>query len=415
MIDPNSATSRDHLRQLGVLIAVSGVDMLGFAMVLPILPFYAQHLGASSVEIGLIISSYSIAQLLSAPFWGRVSDRFGRRPALLIGLTGSALAYVVFAFAGHLWLLFLSRFVQGAGGGTTGVAQAYVTDTVKPSERAKALGWLSAATSAGIAIGPIISSYSAHLGQQWPGLIAAGICVVNLYFAWRWLPETHTEERRAAAKPNKRPVWQGAADVVRHPSSPVSRMVWIYGVGMLAFSFLTAILPLWLGAEMFIRGAPVNEKSIGPVFTYIAGLSFVIRVLLLGPIVRRFGELGTIRLGCLALIVGFGLFPFQHQWPNLLVVMALVPLGAALIFPSTTALMSRFSPKESVGETMGVAQMFSGMARVIAPIISTALFQLYTHTTPFLVAASLVVLASFLVLRLDPEMAAPPPPTPAPI
>lgn len=413
MTEPSTPTSRDHLRQLGVLIAVSGVDMLGFAMVLPILPFYAQHLGATSVQIGLIISSYSVAQILSAPFWGRVSDRYGRRPALLIGLTGSAIAYVVFAFAGQLWLLFLSRFVQGAGGGTTGVAQAYVTDTVTPADRAKALGWLSAATSAGIAIGPIISSYSAHLGQEAPGLIAAGICLVNLYFAWRWLPETHTEERRAAAAPNKRPVWEGALDVVRHPSRAVSRMVWIYGVGMLAFSFLTAILPIWLGAEMTIKGLPVNERSIGPVFTYIAGLSFLIRVVLLGPIVKRFGELGTIRLGCVALIVGFGLYPYQHHWPNLLAVMALVPLGAALIFPSTTALMSRFSPKASVGETMGVAQMFAGLARVIAPIISTALFQLYTHTTPFLVAAGLVVLASVLVLRVDAETAAPPTPATA--
>lgn len=400
MTDSVPSTSRDQFKRLSVLIAVNAVDMLGFAMVLPILPFYAQDLGASPLAIGLIISSYSIAQLISAPFWGRVSDRYGRRPALLIGLGASAVAYVVFAFAGSLWLLFLSRFVQGAGGGTTGVAQAYVTDTVKASERAKALGWLSAATSAGIAIGPIISSYSAHLGQQWPGLIAAAICLVNFGFAWGWLPETHTEAIRAVAKPNKRPVWQGALDVARHPSRPVSRMVWIYAVGMLAFSFLTAILPIWLGAEM-----GVTETSIGWVFTYIAGLSFLIRVVALGPIVKRFGELGTIRLGCIALIVGFVLYPFQHSWPMLLVVMAFVPLGAALIFPSTTSLMSRFSPKESVGETMGVAQMFAGAARVIAPIISTGLFQLYTHGTPFFVAAGLVVLASMLVVRVDPNSA----------
>jgi multidrug resistance protein len=186
------SSSRDQFKRLSVLIAVIAVDMLGFAMVLPILAFYAQDLGATPLQIGLIISSYSIAQLISAPFWGRVSDRYGRRPALLIGLFASAVAYLVFAYAGTLWLIFLSRFVQGAGGGTTGVAQAYVTDTVKPNERAKALGWLSAATSAGIAIGPIISSYSAHMGREWPGLIAAMICIVNFGFAWRWLPETHT-------------------------------------------------------------------------------------------------------------------------------------------------------------------------------------------------------------------------------
>jgi MFS family permease len=409
MTDSSSTTSRDHFRQLFVLIAVNAVDMLGFAMVLPILPFYAQELGASPFAIGVIIASYSIAQLLSAPFWGRVSDRYGRRPALLIGLAASAAAYVVFAFAGSLWLLFLSRFVQGAGGGTTGVAQAYVTDTVRPNERAKALGWLSAATSAGIAIGPIISSYASHFGTHLPGLVAAGICAVNLFFAWRWLPETRSEEVRAKQAPNRKPVWSATFDVVRHPGAPVSRMIWIYGVGMLAFSFLTAILPIWLGVEM-----GVTAMTIGPVFTYIAGLSFLIRVVALGPIVKRFGELGTIRLGCLSLIVGFVTYPFQHSWATLLPVMALVPLGAALIFPSTTALMSRFSAKETVGETMGVAQMFAGMARVIAPLMSTFLFQAYTHGTPFFVAAALVVAASFLVLKVDPDAGAPQS-TPAPV
>ncbi|HET7040857.1 MAG TPA: MFS transporter, partial [Gemmatimonadales bacterium] len=324
------APANDHLRRLGVLIAVNTVDQMGFAMVFPILPFYAERMGATPLAIGLIIASYSVAQLISAPLWGRVSDRYGRRPALLIGLLGSMMAYVVFAFAGSLWLLFLSRFVQGAGGGTTGVAQAYVSDTVRPSERAKALGWLSAATGAGIAVGPIISSYSSRLGPQYPGLIAAAICLVNLYFAWRWLPETNTEAVRAVAKPQKRPVWQGAADVVRHPSAPVSRMIWIYGMGMLAFAFLTAILPLWLGAEMTIHGQPINEKNIGPIYTYIATLSFLIRIVLLGPAVARFGEVGTIRLGCIALIVGLVVYPFQHTWLGLLPVMALVPLGAAL-------------------------------------------------------------------------------------
>lgn len=343
-----------------------------------------------------------------------MSDRYGRRPALVFGLAGSALAYIVFAFSNQLWLLFLSRAIQGAGGGTTGVAQAYVTDTVRPNERAKALGWLSAATGAGIALGPLISSGSVHLGTQYPGLIAAGICLVNLVFAWFWLPESHTEARRAANTAPKRAVWLGLVEVLRRPGAPVSRMIWIYGVGMLAFTLLTAILPIWLGAEMTIGGTPVNEKNIWPVFMYIAGLSFLIRVTILGVIVKRFGELGTIRLGCFALISGFLLYPFQHSWLGLVPVMAFVPLGAALIFPSTTALMSRFSPKEIVGETMGVAQTFAGAARIIAPLLSTYLFQRYTHSTPFFAAAVLVVLASFLVLKVDPESAAPQA-TPAPV
>jgi len=200
-------------RRLAVLIAVNFVDMVGFMIVLPLLPFYALDLQATPELVGLLIAAFSIAQLIAAPFWGRVSDRYGRRPALLIGLTASAIAYVVFGFAESLWLLFLSRLVQGAGGGTTGVAQAYVADTMPPRERAKALGWLSAATSAGVAFGPVIGSFAAHLGKAAPGLIAAALCLVNVAFAWRWLPESRLRE--AGPPPLRRPDRAGRRPVPR--------------------------------------------------------------------------------------------------------------------------------------------------------------------------------------------------------
>src|SRR3989440_8606708 len=177
------------MRRMAVLMAVAFVDMIGLMLVLPLLPLYALHLHASATTIGFLTAAFPVAQLLASRVWGRVSDRYGRRPALLVGLTASTLAYVVFGLAGSLWLLFVSRFVQGLGGGTTGVAQAYVADTMAPQERAKALGWLSAATSAGVIIGPAIGSLAAGFGQAGPGLLAASLCIVNVVFAWRWLPE----------------------------------------------------------------------------------------------------------------------------------------------------------------------------------------------------------------------------------
>ena len=153
MAEPSRTSSpgtRDQLRQLWVLMITSCVDMIGFAIVLPLMPFYALKFKATPEQIGLLVASFSIAQLVFSPFWGRVSDRYGRRPALLIGLSASAIAYIVFAFSGTLWLLFLSRLIQGAGGGTTGVVHAYVGDTIKASDRAKALGWLSAASALGV-------------------------------------------------------------------------------------------------------------------------------------------------------------------------------------------------------------------------------------------------------------------------
>src|ERR671923_423345 len=177
------------MKRMSVLMAVAFVDMIGLMMVIPLLPLYAKRLDASASLIGVLSASFPVAQLASSPVWGRVSDRYGRRPALLVGLTASAIAYVIFGFAGTLWGLFVSRFVQGLGGGTTGVAQAYVADTMAPHERAKALGWLSAATSLGVIVGPALGSIAAGWGAAGPGLLAAGLCIVNAGFAWKWLPE----------------------------------------------------------------------------------------------------------------------------------------------------------------------------------------------------------------------------------
>ena len=176
-----------------VLMITAFVDMVGVLAVIPLLPYYALRFGANGLVIGLLVSAFSVAQLLSAPLWGRVSDRYGRRPALLAGLTASVIAYIVFGFANSIWLLFLSRLVQGAGGGTVSVIQAYVADATKPEDRAKALGWLSAATNLGVAIGPVFGSLSRGISTEAPGLFAAGLCVLNILFAFRFLPESHEE------------------------------------------------------------------------------------------------------------------------------------------------------------------------------------------------------------------------------
>ncbi len=389
---PNGSGAK--FRRLAVLIAVNFVDMIGFMIVLPLLPFYALDLRASPEIIGWLIASFSIAQLLSAPVWGRVSDRYGRRPALLIGLSASAVAYAVFGFAESIWLLFLSRLVQGAGGGTTGVAQAYVADTMAPADRARALGWLSAATSAGVTLGPAIGSFAARFGQEAPGLVAAALCLVNIAFAWRWLPESRPREEGA---PRVRPpIWFTAWSALRHPGTGLARLLWIYGIGMLAFSAMTSILALYLGAEFGL-----DETTIGPIFTYIGILSFVMRSLLLGPIVDRLGEPWTMRLGTLLLVVGLVLYPLPRDLWTLAIVIPLVPIGTALLFPSTTSLMSRHSDPRELGATMGVAQTFAGLARVAAPLLATAAFQRLGHGWPFYLAGSCVAIVGILALQVQ--------------
>ncbi len=392
---PGKLGQSEEFRSISVLIAVNFVDMIGFMLILPLLPFYALKLQATPSQVGWIIAAFSIAQLISAPLWGRVSDRYGRRPALLIGLLSAAAAYVVFAFSDSLWLLFLSRFIQGAGGGTTGVAQAYVADTVKTSERAKALGWLSSATSAGVVVGPLIGSAADTLGHAAPGLIAASLCIINAVFMWKWLPESRVVHDGPPAPP--RSIWRPAWEVVRHPERPVSQLVWIYGGGMLAFSSLTATMPLFLAAEFNL-----TARTFGLVLTYVGLLSVILRVVMLGPVVARLGERWTMRLGCFALIAGLAFYPLvPNFWLLLIFVVPLVPIGTALLFPSTTSLISARADRRELGVTMGVAQTFAGVARVVAPIAATRVFQDLGHGWPFYLASSLVCLVAYLSFRVN--------------
>jgi len=391
-----------QFQRLSVLIAVAFIDMIGLMMVIPILTFVATDLGASPTMLGLLISAFAIAQLLSAPFWGRVSDRYGRRPALLIGLTASMLAYVVFGLAHTLWLLLLSRFVQGAGGGTTGVLNAYVADTIEPADRAKALGWLSAATSAGVSIGPVVGSAASHYGYAAPGFFAALLCAVNAFFAWRWLPES---KPKSSQPTNRRPVWHAAFEVLRHPTGAVPAFIWIYAGGMLAFTCLTGVLTLFLKDEF-----AVTAKTIGYFFSYVGILSVVIRALLLGPAVKYLGELRGMRVGVILLIIGLLLYPVAGSVWQLALIIPLVPMGTALLFPTTTSLMSRYSNPGEIGVTMGVAQTYGGIARVVAPLLATFVYQHFGHPAPFIVAALLVALVGLIAVRL--ELAPIPAPTP---
>lgn len=386
-------TKQQQFNQLGVLIGLNFIDMLGSLMVIPLLPFYALRLNATPVMVGWLIASFSIAQLVAAPVWGRVSDRYGRRPALIIGLLASAVAFLVFGMATSLWVLFLSRVVQGLGGGTTGVAQAYVSDTVEREHRARALGWLSAATNAGVSIGPAIGSLAARLGREAPGYFASALCGLNVIAAWFWLPESRPPEARKAPIKRK-PVWDAALTVLANPGGTAERLIWIYGVGMLAFSLLTSILALWLNARF-----GVNEKTIGYFFVYYGVLSFVMRSVFLGPVVDRIGEIGALRVGTILLAVGMLLYPLVPNVWMMIVVIPFVPIGTALMFPAVTSLLSHSVDAAELGTMMGVAQTFSGIARVVAPIGGTIAFQWLGISAPFILGGCIVILVSWVTFR----------------
>src|SRR5439155_13883937 len=318
--------------KLFVLMITAFVDMVGLLMIIPLLPFYAKDLGANGFIVGLLVSSFAIAQLITAPVWGRFSDRYGRRPALLVGLTASAIAYVVFAYANALWLLFLSRLVQGAGGGTVSVIQAYVADALKPEDRARGLGWLSAATNAGVALGPVLGTVTVGMGRHGPGLSAAALCLVNVIFAALFLAESRDMIEARAHKHVPGRSRDAVLHVITHSNEPAPRLIWIYAIAIGAFQGVTAILALFLAARF-----GVTERTIGFFFMYIGVIAVVSRAVILGWAVDRFGEARLSRFGSMLLAIGLAALPFMHRLGDPAAFAAhlggLLPVAAVAVLP----------------------------------------------------------------------------------
>lgn len=402
------------MKRLGALLAVAFVDMIGLMMILPLLPLYAQSLGAAPLAIGLLTAAFPVAQLASSPVWGRVSDRYGRRPALLIGLAASAVAYTIFAFADALWLLFLCRFAQGLGGGTTGVAQAYVADSVPPADRAKALGWLSAATSAGVIVGPGLSSLAHNLGPAAPGLVAAGLVLLNILYAWRWLPEsrptkfTGEHEGAALARP-PRSIMQAVLEVVKHPARPVPFLILIYAVAMLPYNGTPPVFSLYLSQRF-----GVTANQIGYFFIVFGAIGVIMRAAPVGWVNARLGEARTMRFGAALLAVGYLLLPFATSLAQFVAAQMLVPLGTALLFPANSALVSHKADRREYGLTLGVQQTFRGVAAIVGPVWAGWSYQVLGPTVPFLLFSGVLVVVLLLALRVrDETPAAAPAVTPA--
>jgi multidrug resistance protein len=404
------------MKRVAVLMLVAFVDMMGLMIIWPLLPLYAQNLGATATTVGLLAASFPVAQLVSSPVWGYVSDRYGRRPALLVGLGASAIAYVVFGFAHTVWLLFASRFVQGLGGGTTGVVQAYVADTMLPRERAKALGWLSAATSAGVIIGPAIGSFMHRFGEAAPGLFASALVLINVAFAWRWLPEsrwaqagvtrTSTEMRAARRSLTMREavqnIVQPAVRVLSDPTRPVSLLIWIYALAMLAFNALPPVFSLYLHDRFGI-----TADQIGFFFMIFGAVGVLMRTAPVGWFNAKLGEVRTMQLGTLLLLAGFILVPLAPSLPLFIAAQILMPLGTALLFPANSALVSHRAHHDEIGLTLGVQQTYRGLAAIVGPVYAGGAYEKLGQHVPFYISAGIMLLVFYLTLRIREDVPAP--------
>lgn len=374
------------------------MDLVGFGIVLPLIPFYATSLGASAFEVGLIIASYSAVQFVLSPVWGGLSDRFGRRPILLIGLVGSAISYLVFGLASTLGVLLLSRIVAGAVGANVAVAQAVIADSTRPDRRARGMGLIGASFGLAFIVGPAVGGILSRWGYPLAGFVAAGLSAMNAVIAWFLLPESRPAEKRSGGS-------IGATiltDRLEHARRVLGRRtlfepIVALGLGTTAFAAFTTTFPLFLK-----DGLGLGPGAAGGMFALLGLATAVTQGRLIGPLVERAGERLVAERGAVLMGVALVLLAaLTNMWATLLL---LVPfgLGWGMLAPSMQSLTSRRAHHDEQGEVLGVNQSVGSLARVFGPIAGGWMFGALGFRWEFAAAATLMFAAALWVLRMRP-------------
>ena len=344
--------------RLGVIFLTVLIDLIGFGIVLPILPYFAQQLGAGGVGVGLLFGVFSGMQFLSTAFLGRWSDSVGRRPVLLITMLINAAGYLLFAFAGSYPLLFLARVVSGLASGNISVAQAYIADVSTPAERSKAMGIIGAAYGLGMVMGPALGGLAADAwGHSAPGLLAAGLSVVNLVLAWRILPESlHQQHRRRHDLMD----FSHIGDALKDPRLQALLLVWL--IVPFAFTGFTTIMPLHMGA---VFGWQARELGIA--FVVIGVTAAVVQGWGFGRLATRFGDHALLVVGTFGMAVAIAVVPFL---PSALVItlwMAVIASANSLFAPAATGMVSILADPSEQGAVLGAAQALAALGRLAGP------------------------------------------------
>ena len=388
------------------LFLIVFVDLVGFGLVIPLLPFYAERFQASPQQVTILVAIFSLMQMLASPLWGRLSDRIGRRPVLMVSLAASALSYLWLGFADALWMLFAARAFAGACAGNIAAAQAYIADVTPPEKRARGMGMIGAAFGLGFIIGPAVGGIVAGndvatADLRSPGLIAAGLSLAALLGVVCLLKESRTS---GAADTPRRGRIAMLVDALGRPV--LSRLLVIFFLVILAFAGMESTFALWA-----MRQFGWGPEQVGYVFTFVGILSAVMQGGLIGPLTRRFGEERLMTAGLVLIGLGLVLLPFARAVPALAVAMSALGLGMGAMQPSLNSLISRRAGKDEQGGVLGVAQSVGSLSRVLGPIIAGSLFAGLGRSSPFLWGALLVSLSLVFAWRL-PRLAPVDPVTP---
>lgn len=385
---------------LFVLFLTVFIDLIGFGMVIPFLSFYAREYGASGIAVGAVVGIYSIMQFFFAPVWGRLSDRVGRRPVLLISLTASCTGYLLFAFARSLTILFASRVIAGIGGANIGTAQAYIADATTPENRAKGMGLIGAAFGLGFILGPplsgILSSVGTHHGLPGnliPGLVAAGLSFTAFLVALSILAESKPANLtpRSGLPPqfDKR-IWREIAS---------SQLL----AALMAGLFLTLLAVAGMEVSVTIHGRDrfhFRQLDMAYLFLFMGVIVATIQGGLIGRVVKRLGEKNVIIAGAAAFTIGFALVPSIYRVPLLYLVAFCIAIGQGLCYPALTSLVSKVAPEQDRGSILGLATSVGSLARFLGPIVSGFLYDLGRAAGAFYGGAVMMATALVIAMRM---------------
>src|ERR1043166_718474 len=347
------------------------IDLVGFGIVIPVLPYYAEgtKFGATPTQVGLLFASYSVMQLVFSPVLGRLSDKYGRRPILLLSLLGTAIGFLVLGFATTLWMLFVGRIIDGISGGNISTAQAYIADVTTKEDRAKGMGLIGAAFGLGFVFGPAIGGILSRWGMNVPFLFAGGLAFANVILLYFTLPETVTPDHPARVSAASGRGWRQLLVALREPR--LGYVLTIYFLGIVAFSMMTATFSLFM---MFRLGYDAFHN--GWVFAFVGIISAIIQGGLIGKLVKRFGEPLLIIVGALLFSASLFAIPLVTLASGLLALLALgaaTAIGQALSAASLIILASKTASAAEQGGVLGVMQSVASLARAVGPSLAAVL------------------------------------------
>ncbi len=389
--------------RIGVIFFTVLIDLIGFGIVLPILPFYAQRFGAAGLGYGAVIGVFSLMQFVATALLGKLSDRIGRRPVLLTTMLVNAAGYALFAFAGSYWVLFLSRVVSGFAGGNISAAQAYIADITTPAERSRGMGMVGAAFGIGFSLGPAIGGFAAHyLGPSAPGLVAVGLSLANFASAYFILPESLHHELRV-----KRALFDlgHIGEAIARPRLRALMIVW--ALVPIAFAGYTVVLPLFASARLGWK-----ERELAILFTIIGVTAAAVQGYFFGKLVRRSGERLLVTVGTFGMAVSIAVIPLVHSSAVLYGWTFVLAFSNSVFAPAATGLVSVYAERTEQGTILGAAQAIAGLGRTIGPPLIGTIYDVVSPVTSFLVAGLVMIVAGFAALGLAPVPPVPPAPPP---